>query len=177
MVIITPHLAINMRTFTQHTVLTSTLTSAKPVDVFIKQFYRKVPWVTLYQSCSNRYAPLKKMGARAKIRRKKTTFNDLFRKPVDGFCHSFTEMLSWVTLYDNGSNCLAPLNKMATRAKKKKKKNSFHPLLLLNQWMVFVAPALARCNIGVRLFVSPSVFRSTIYVDLSILVHSNDLFS
>ena len=35
-----------------------------------KTIHRKVPWVTLYQSCSNHSAPLKKMAARAKNRKK-----------------------------------------------------------------------------------------------------------
>ena len=40
-----------------------------------------------------------------------------------------------MTLYQNYSNCFAPLNKMATRAKKKEK--TFKRLLLLNQKMDF----------------------------------------
>ena len=41
------------------------LTSAS----ILKKIYRKVPWVTLYQNCSNRSAPLNKMAARAKNRK------------------------------------------------------------------------------------------------------------
>ena len=52
--------------------------------------------------------------------------------------------------------------------------------LFLNVLVIFVAPALARCDIGmrfsVRQSVCPSVFPSTI-VDPSIEVHSNDFFS
>ena len=40
----------------------------KTAGGILKYFYRKVPWVTLYQNCSNRSAPLNKMAARAKNR-------------------------------------------------------------------------------------------------------------
>ena len=36
---------------------------------FEKKIYRKVPWVTLSQNCSNPSAPLNKMAARAKNRK------------------------------------------------------------------------------------------------------------
>ena len=43
--------------------------SSKMAERILKLFYRKVPWVTLYQNCSNRSAPLHKMAARAKNRK------------------------------------------------------------------------------------------------------------
>ena len=39
--------------------------SSKTARRILKLFYRKVPWVTLYQTCSNSSAPLHKMAARA----------------------------------------------------------------------------------------------------------------
>ena len=43
--------------------------SSKTARRVLKKFYRKVPWLTLYQNCSNRSAPLNKMAARAKNRK------------------------------------------------------------------------------------------------------------
>ena len=43
----------------------SSLTSA----LILKYYYRKVPWVTFYQNCSSRSAPLNKMATRAKTRK------------------------------------------------------------------------------------------------------------
>ena len=43
--------------------------SSKTASWILKLFYRKVPWVTRYQNCSNYSAPLNKMAARAKNRK------------------------------------------------------------------------------------------------------------
>ena len=69
-----------------------TTSPAKPVAGVLKQFYRKVSWVTLYQTC---LALSNKMVARDKRNRKKNSKTTSFRKPVDGFCHSFTGMFHW----------------------------------------------------------------------------------
>ena len=54
-----------------------------------------------------------------------------------------------MTLYQNYSNCFAPLNKMATRAEKKEK--TFKRLLLLNQKMDFEI-IIQECFLGDPLF-------------------------
>ena len=55
---------------------------AKPVDEFKTTISAEVSWVTLYQLCSDRSAPLNKMVARAKNGK---TLKHFFRKPVEGY--------------------------------------------------------------------------------------------
>ena len=83
--------------------------SSKTAGRILKEFYRKVPSMALYQNCSKRSAPLDKMAAK----NRKTFKGLLLRNQKMDF-----EIIihSWVTLYQNCSKNSATLNKMAARA-------------------------------------------------------------
>ena len=60
-------------------------TTAKPVDGVLKQFHKKVPAVTLYQTCLSRYALSNKMVAGDKRNRKKPVKQLLFANQLMEF--------------------------------------------------------------------------------------------
>ena len=64
--------------------------------LILKQLYRNVSWVTLYQNCSNDSTMLNNMSARAINRNKLLTISSA--KSVDRFWNNFTGMfLRWLS--------------------------------------------------------------------------------
>ena len=103
----------------------------------LKLFHRNVPWITLYQSCSNCSARMNKMAARAKSRK---TFNWL----LDGFWNNFTGMFLERPSIRVALTLLLAWTRWPPELKKRK---IFKQLLLLNQLMDFEMIS-QECSLG-----------------------------
>ena len=82
----------------------------------LKLFHRNVPWITLWQNCSNCSARMKKIAARGKIRK---TFNWLLHLN-QWMDFEIISQECFLSEHQSCSNPSACMNKMAARAKRKK---------------------------------------------------------